>query len=93
MQITLHRRTFPVKDAPVGLSFVPSAHQRHTFTVGSKVYEAVCQELQVIVPDDAKLDTIRNLLSWASNKGPVKSTAKEVFDLVQSRASGFRMAK
>ena len=93
MQITLHRRTFPVTDAPVGLSFVSSPHQRHTFTVGAKVYEGECSELQVVVPDDAKFDAIRNLLCWGGGKGSVKSTAKEVFDLAHARASGFRMAK
>ena len=57
MQITLYQRTYPVKDAPVALSLVPFAgHQRHTFPVGDKVYEAECRELQVIIPDDAKID-------------------------------------
>ena len=92
MQITLHRRTYPVKGAPVGLSFVPSPHQRHTYTVGGKVYEGACSELQVVVPDDAKIDTLKNLLCWGG-KGAVKSTAKEVFDLAHARASGFRLAK
>lgn len=94
MQITLYHRTYPVKDAPVALSLVPFAgSQRHTFTVGDKVYEAVCKELQIITPDDAKLDPLKNLLSWAGDKGPVKSTAKEVFDMAQAGTSGFRMAK
>jgi hypothetical protein len=94
MQITLYHRTYPVKDAPVALSFVPFAgHQRHTFTVGDKVYEAKCKELRVIIPDDAKIDPLKNLLSWASDKGSVKSTAQEVFDLAHAGVSGFRMAK
>ena len=94
MQITLYHRTYPAKDAPVSLSLVPfSVHQRHTFTVGSKVYEAECKEIQIVVPDGAEIDALKQLLSWAGDKGPVKSTAKEVFDLAQARASGFRMAK
>ncbi len=94
MQITLYRRSYPVANAPVALSLVPySDHQRHTFAVGGKVYEAERRELQVIVPDDAKLDVLKNLLCWAGDKGPVKSTATEVFDLAQARLSGFRMAE
>lgn len=94
MQITLYQRTFPVQDAPVSLSLVPFAsHQRHTFPVGDKVYESECTELQVIIPDDAKIDALKNLLSWDSDKGRIKSTAKEVFDLAQAGGSGFRMAK
>ncbi len=94
MLITLHHRTYPVKDAPVALSLVPfPAGQRHTYTVGGKVYEAVCKEVRVIVPDDATIDTLKNLLSWTGDKGPVKSTAKEVFDLVSARVSGFRAVK
>jgi hypothetical protein len=76
------------------LSLVPySADQRHTFTVGGRVYEAERRELRVIVPDDAKLDTFTNLLCWAGDKGPVKSTAQEVFDLAEARESGFRTAE
>jgi hypothetical protein len=92
MQITLYRRSYPVAGAPVALSLVPySADQRHTFTLEGKVYEAERRELQVIVPDDAKIDALKNLLCWAGDKGPVKSTAKEVFDMAEARASGFRM--
>ena len=70
MQITLYRRSYPVADAPVALSFVPdSADQRHTFTAGGKVYEAERRELRVVVPDDAKLDLLKNLLCWAGDKG------------------------
>jgi hypothetical protein len=94
MQITLYHRTYPVADAPVALSLVPySDSQRHTYTAGGKVYEAQRKELRVIVPDDAKLDVMKNLLCWAGDKGPVKSTAKEVFDLAEASASGFRMAE
>jgi hypothetical protein len=93
LQITLYQRTFPVKDAPVSVSLVPFAvHQRHTFPVGGKVYEAEFSELRVVVPDGAAIDQIRNLLSWDGEKGKVKSTAKEVFDLAHANGSGFRMA-
>jgi hypothetical protein len=94
MQITLYQRTYPVKDAPVALSLVPhDGNQRHTFTVGDTVYEAECKEVRVIVPDDARIDPLRNLVSWGGDAGPVKSTAREVFDLARAGASGFRMAK
>ena len=94
MQITLYHRTFPVKDAPVTLSLVPfSVDQKHTFTVGGKVYEAERRELKVIVPDDAKIDTLKNLLTWASDKGTMKSTANEVYDFAQAQVSGFRTVK
>ena len=93
MQITLYRRSFPVADAPVALSLVPyAASQRHTFSVGSRLYEAEHREVQVVVPDDAKVDVLKNLLGWAGDKGPVKSTAKEVYDLAAAGASGFRLA-
>jgi hypothetical protein len=94
MQITLYHRSYPVAGAPVSVSLVPdSAAQRHTFTVGGKVYEAERKELRVVVPDDAKLDVMKNLLCWAGDHGPVKSTAKEVFDLAEAGASGFRFEK
>ena len=94
MQITLYQRTYSVQDAPVALSLVPHAgHQRHTFAVGDKVYEAECQEIRLIIPDDAKVDPLKNLVSWDGEKGRVFSTAKEVFDLAQAGASGFRMAR
>jgi hypothetical protein len=54
MQITVYRRTYPVADAPVSWSLLPDgAAQRHTFTVGGRVYEAERRELQVVVPDGA----------------------------------------
>jgi hypothetical protein len=93
MQIILYRRSYAVAGAPVALSLAPdSPHQRHTFTAGGKVYEAVRRELRVIVPDDAKIDVTKNLLCWAGEKGLVKSTAKEVFDMAEARVSGFRLA-
>jgi len=94
MQIILYHRSYPVADAPVALSLVPySDRQRHTYAVGEQVYEAERRELRVIVPDDAKIDVLKNLLCWAGDKGPVKSTAKEIFDLAEARVSGFRMAE
>jgi hypothetical protein len=94
MQITLYRRSYPVKDAPVALSLLPfSADQRHTFTVGGKVYEADQRELRVIVPDDAKIDVFNNLLTWAGDKGSVKSTATEVLNFAEAGVSGFRTVK
>jgi hypothetical protein len=94
MQITLYQRTYPVKDAPVAVSLVPhTGNQRHTFTVGDTVYEAKCTELQVVIPDDAKIDPVKNLVIWDGDKGRVYSTAREVFDLARAGASGFRMAK
>jgi hypothetical protein len=93
MQITLYHRTFPVAGAPVALSFVPDpAAQRHTFTAGGREYEAERRELQVVVPDDARLDLMKRLLGWAGAEGPVKSKAQEVYNLAEARASGFRMA-
>ena len=94
MQITLYLRSYPVADAPVALSLVPySADQRHTYTVAGTVYEAERRELSVVVPDDAKLDAFKNLLCWVGDKGAVKSTAKEVFDLAEAQVSGFRMVR
>jgi hypothetical protein len=94
MQITLYQRTYPVKGAPAAVSFVPhDRNQRHTFTVGDTVYEAECGELQIIIPDDAKIDPVKNLMNWDGDKGRVQSTAREVFDLARAGISGFRMAK
>jgi hypothetical protein len=94
MQITLYQRSYPVAGAPVALSLVPhSAAQKHTFTAGGRVYEAECRELQVVAPDGAKVDALKNLLCWTGDKGSIKSTAKEVFDLAQAGASGFQMAE
>jgi hypothetical protein len=94
VQITLYHRSYPVAGAPFAVSFVPdSAAQRHTFTAAGQVYEAERRELQVVVPDDAHLDMARRLLAWAGAEGPVKSTAKEVYDLAGARASGFQMVE
>ena len=94
MLITLYHRTFPVKDAPFSVSFAPpDAAQRHTFTADGKVYEAECKEVKIMAPDDAKLDPLRNLLSWAGTDGPIKATAKEVFELARTKAQGFRTVK
>ena len=57
------------------------------------MYEAERNELRIIVPDDAKLDVLKNLLCWNGDNGPVKSTAKEVFDLAEAGVSGFRMGE
>ena len=70
-----------------------AASQRHTFAAGGRVYEAERREILVIVPDDAKLDLLKYVLCWAGDKGPVKSTAKEVFGLAEARVSGFQLAK
>lgn len=94
MQITLYQRTYPVPDAPVAVSLVPHAgHQRHTFKVGGTVYEAECREVRVVIPDDAKVDPLKNLVSWDGDTGRVQSTAREVFDLARAGVSGFRMAR
>jgi hypothetical protein len=94
MQITLYHRTFPVKGAPVALSLVPFPEaQKHTYTLDGKIYDAVRKELRVIVPDDAKIDVLKNLLCWHSDKGLVKSTATEVYEFAQAQASGFKTVK
>lgn len=93
MQITLYRRSFPVADGPVSVTFSPhSAGQRHTFTAAGRVYEADRGELQIVVPDGAKLDTMRDFLVWIDGKIKVKSTAREVFDLAEAGENGFRVA-
>ena len=94
MRITLYKRTYPVKDAPVSVSLAPhDAGQRHTLTVGDTVYDAVCKELRVTVPDGATVDPLRHQLIWRNDKGIVRSTAREVFDLARAGASGFGLAK
>jgi hypothetical protein len=90
MKITLYVRTFPVKGAPVALSFVPTPpDQKHTYTHEGKVYDAVCREMKVLVPDGSVLDLDRKFLCWTGDKGKVKSTVNEVYELVQAHASGF----
>jgi len=94
MQITLYRRSYKIAAAPVALSLLPDpAHQLHTFTSGGKVYEAERRELHVVVPANATVDSLRNVLCWASDKGQVKSTAKEILDMAEARTSGFRLAQ
>lgn len=94
MKLTLYRRTYPVAGAPVTLSVVPFAtSQRHTFPTGGKVYEATYSEIHVIAPDDAKVESLKNRVTWDGEKGKVSSTASEVFDLATAGASGFRLAK
>lgn len=94
MLITLYRRSFPVEGAPVALSLLPSsASQTHTFTAGGKVYKAEHRELQVVVPDGAKLDPLKNLLCWSGAQGAVRSTAQEVLALAEAGESGFALAK
>ena len=94
MQITLYRLSYPVKDSPVGFSLIPyPEHQKHTFTVGGKVFEAKRGEVQLIVPDDSTIDPLRNVLSWTGTAGKTKSTATEVFNFAQSCVSGFKPAK
>jgi hypothetical protein len=92
--ITLYKRTFKVKDAPVSLSLVPfPSEQVHTFPSGGRVFEARYSELQVHAPDDVKLDVLHNRLVWGKGMGTVKATAKEVYDLAAAGKSGFSLAK
>lgn len=94
MIITLYQRTYPVADAPVALSLAPDpVDQRHTFAVGDTVYEAERREIQVIGPDDAKVDPLKNVLCWTGSKGLVRSTAREVHEMAEAKTSGFRLAK
>jgi hypothetical protein len=103
MQITLYHRSYPVAGAPASVSLAPfPAHQRHTFTAGGTVHEAVCKELRVVVPDGATIGANGQRLNWSNSnepvlywtgeKGVVNSTAKEVLDLARACGSGFRMA-
>ena len=90
MQITLYKRTFRVKDAPVSLSLVPfSTDQVHTFPIGGQVYEAKYSEVLVTAPDGVTLDVLHNRLVWGKGMGTVKATAKEVYDLAVAGKSGF----
>jgi hypothetical protein len=93
MKITLYVRTYPVKDAPVALSLFPfPPHQKHTYTRDGRVYDAVGREMSVTVPEGSVIDADRRLLCWAGDKGKVKSTVNEVYELVQAHASGFGTA-
>jgi hypothetical protein len=94
LQITLYKRTFKVKDAPVSLSFTRfSADQVHTFPSGGRVYEATYSEVLVTAPEGVNLDVLRNRLVWGKGMGTVKATAKEVFDLAAEGKSGFSLGK
>jgi hypothetical protein len=93
MKITLYVRTYPVKDAPVALSLVPFVPgPRHTYTRDGTVYDAVSRQLRVTVPDGSVVDAERKLLCWDGENGPVKSTGKEVYELVRAHAPGFGKA-
>jgi hypothetical protein len=93
MTITLYVRTYLVKDAPVALSFAPTPpDQKHTYARDGKVYDAVNREMRVIVPDGSVIDMDRKFLCWTGDKGKVKSTVNEVYELVKAHASGFGMA-
>ena len=93
MQITLYVRTYPVKNAPVAMSLVPfPTSQKHTYTCNGNVYDAVSREMSVTVPDGSTIDKDRKLLCWVGAKGAVKSTVNEVYELVQTDASGFGTA-
>lgn len=94
MHVTLYRRSYPVAGAPVALSYAPhSAAQRHTYSAAGRVYEAEAGEVRVEVPDGAKFDTQGTVLFWPGAKGPVKSTAREVYALAAAGADGFRLAE
>lgn len=93
MTITVYQRTYPVQDAPVSLSFVPFASsQRFTFPVGDRVYEATYSEIWIAIPEGAKINPLKNLLSWGGEKGRVNSTAKEVHALALARSKGFQLS-
>jgi hypothetical protein len=92
--ITIYRRSYPVDGAPETFSLRPyPAHQRCTYTVGEKVYNAVFQQFTVSVPDDAKVLEEKNLLAWSGKDGKRESKAAEVLGLVEAGVSGFRKVK
>ena len=94
LQITLYKRTYRVKGAPVSLSLNPfSTEQVHTFSAGGQVYEARYSEVRVTAPDEAKLDVLHNRLVWGKGMGTVKATAKEVYELAAAGKSGFGLVK
>lgn len=93
MKITLYVRTYAVKDAPVALSLVPwPTHQKHTYTRDGRVYDAVSKTMKVTVPDGSVIDADRKLLCWDGDKGKVKSTVNEVYEMVKAGTSGFGKA-
>jgi hypothetical protein len=92
--ITIYRRSYPIDGAPVNLSLRPfPTHQRCTFMVGDKVYEAVFQQFTVSVPEDAVVHEEKNLLNWSGSNGKMQSTAAEVLGFVEAGTSGFRQLK
>ena len=92
--ITIYRRTFPIDKAPETFSFRPyPVHQRCTYTVGNKVYEAIFQQFTVSVPDDAKVLEEKNLLAWSGKDGKMQSNAAEVLGFVEVGVSGFQKVK
>jgi hypothetical protein len=92
--ITIYRRTFPIDGAPETFSLRPyPAHQRCTYTVGNKVYEAMFEQFTVSVPDDAKVLEEKNLLAWSGKDGKMQSSAAEVLGFVEVGVSGFHKVK
>jgi len=92
--ITIYRRSYPADGAPENFSLRPyPAHQRCTYTVGKKVYEAVFQQLTVSAPDDAKVLEEKNLLAWSGKDGKMQSSAAEVLGFADAGVSGFRKVK
>jgi hypothetical protein len=90
MKIPLYVRTYPVEDSPVALSLVPfPISQKATYTRDGTVYDAVCRETSVTVPDGSVVDAQRKLLCWASTTGTIKSKVGEVYKFVQEHAPGF----
>jgi hypothetical protein len=94
MQLTLYRRSYAVAGAPVALSFLPDpSSQHHTFTANGQVYEARRREVLITVPDDAKVDALKNVLCWRCNTGLIRSTAQEVFALATTGDGGFQVSE
>lgn len=93
MEITLYQRTYPVDGAPLTLSITPfAARQSYTFPTGDKVYQAVYSEIRIVAPDGTRVERVRDRVTWDGDKGRVRSTAREVFDLASAGSSGFRLA-
>jgi hypothetical protein len=93
MTITFYVLTYPVEDAPVVRSRAPvPTGQKHTYTRDDTVYDAVSREMRVTVPDGSVIDWDRKFLCWTGEKGKVKSTGNEGYELVQAGASGFGTA-
>jgi hypothetical protein len=76
------------------VSFAPDPiAQQHTYSSGGQDYQPNRHELQVVVPEEAKLDLLSRLLGWGDAKKRIRSTAKEVYALAEACASGFRVAE